>query len=239
MNPDSGNNSKTFKREQILSELPLPITSISPQKKNGDRFSLFHNNTYLVGVSSQSLIDFSIQKGTELTRDLFHKISRAEEYQAAKDKSFSLLARRDHGSEELRRKLARKGFSEQISDEVVGEFQNKELLNDRAYATNFTQDKHNLKQWGPKKIEAALYKKGVPRGVISSVVEDFFHGVNQNEVCTTLALKRKAHFLREANIIKRKQKIFRYLSGKGYSSSTIQHSMSTIINKLDAQEPNA
>lgn len=239
MNPETGNHSNKFEREQILTKLPLSITSISPQKKNGDRFSLFHNDTYLVGVSSQSLIDFSIQRGTELTRDLFHKISRAEEYQAAKNRCYSLLARRDHGSQELRRKLIQKGFSEPVSDEVVDEFQDKELLDDRTFAKNFAHDKHHLKQWGPRKIESTLYKKGVPRGVISLVIENLLDDVNQREVCITLALKRKAHFIREQNIIKRKQKIFRYLSGKGYSSATIQHSMSTIINKLDAQEPNA
>jgi len=76
MNPDQGKHSDPIKREQILTELPLVITSISPQKKNGDRFSLFNGKTFLIGVSSQTLLDFSIQKGMTLTRDLFHKLSR-------------------------------------------------------------------------------------------------------------------------------------------------------------------
>ncbi len=234
MNPDQGKHSDPIKREQILTELPLVITSISPQKKNGDRFSLFNGKTFLIGVSSQTLLDFSIQKGMTLTRDLFHKLSRAEEYQAVKDRCYKLLAGRDHGAEELRRKLVKKGFSPEISEQVVDEFHQKDLLNDHTYARKFSQDKHNLKLWGPKKIKSALYNKGVPKNVIESVIQDLRQEIDQKDICLELALKRRKHFLRETDEYKRKQKIFRYLAGKGYSSDAIQRSIPIIIEQLDA-----
>jgi len=76
-NPSSNSNS-------IEDQLPLTITSISVQKKRSDRFSLFHEDQFLIGVSSKTLIDFSIQKGTELTHELFNNIQYSEEYQAVK-----------------------------------------------------------------------------------------------------------------------------------------------------------
>lgn len=234
MNPDQEKHSDPIKRERILTELPLVITSISPQKKNGDRFSLFNDKTFLIGVSSQTMLDFSIQKGTTLTRDLFHKLSRTEEYQAVKDRCYKLLAGRDHGAEELRRKLVKKGFSAEMSEQVVDEFHQKDLLNDHTYARKFSQDKHNLKLWGPKKIKSALYNKGVPKNVIESVLQDLSEEIDQKEVCLELALKRRKHFLRETDEYKRKQKIFRYLTGKGYSSDAIKRTIPTIIEQLDA-----
>lgn len=220
--------------EKILRSLPLAITKISPQKKNSDRFSLFHKETFLIGVSSQTLLDYSIQKGTEITRDLFFRISNSEEYQSVKERCYRLLSGRDHGAEELKRKLIQKGFSPSMCDQVVEEFRKKDLLNDRAYASKFAYDKYHLKQWGPKKIKSALFKKGVPKAVISDVIKELKNNINPVDTCIELALKRRRHFLRETDTFKRNQKIFRYLAGKGYSSDKIKKAMPNIEKQLDA-----
>lgn len=220
--------------EKILQRLPLAITKISLQKKNSDRFSLFHKETFLIGVSSQTLLDYSIQKGTELTRDLFFRLSSSEEYQSVKERCYRLLSGRDHGAEELRRKLIQKGFSPSMCDQVVEEFRSKDLLNDRAYASGFAHDKYHLKQWGPKKITSALYKKGVPKAVITDVISELEASIDPVDTCIELVLKRRRHFLRESDSFKRKQKIFRYLAGKGYSSDTIKKAMPNIEKQLDA-----
>lgn len=220
--------------EKILQSLPLPITKISPQKKNGDRFSLFHKKTFLIGVSSQTLLDYSIQRGTRLTRDLYHRLSHSEEYQAVKDRCYKLLSGRDHGAEELKRKLVRKGFSESMSSKVVTEFREKDLLNDKSYALKFAQDKYHLKQWGPRKIQSALFKKGVPNQIIIEVIHELKSNINPVDTCIELALKRRRHFLREPDSFKRKQKIFRYLAGKGYSSDKIKKALPNIEKQLDA-----
>lgn len=231
MKPDSHNDPA---REKILRDLPLAITKISPQKKNSDRFSLFHETTFLIGVSSQTLLDYSIQKGTKLTRDLYHRLSSSEEYQSVKDRCYKLLSGRDHGAEELKRKLVQKGFSPAMCEQVVAEFREKDLLNDRTYATNFAHDKYHLKQWGPKKIKSALFKKGVPKTVISDVIQELKSNIDPVDTCIELALKRRRHFLRETDLFKRKQKIFRYLAGKGYSSDKIKRALPNIEKQLDA-----
>lgn len=228
------NAASDYEGEKILQSLPLPITKISPQKKNGDRFSLFHKKTFLIGVSSQTLLDYSIQKGTQLTRDLFHRLSDSEEYQAVKDRCYRLLSGRDHGAEELKRKLIRKGFSESMSSQVVAEFREKDLLNDKSYAQKFAQDKYHLKQWGPRKIQSALFKKGVPNQIITEVIQELKSNINPVDTCIELALKRGRHFLREPDSFKRKQKIFRYLAGKGYSSDKIKKALPNIEKQLDA-----
>jgi regulatory protein len=231
MKPDFQNK---YAGEKILRSLPLAITNISPQKKNSDRFSLFNEKTFLIGVSSQTLLDYSIQRGTLLTRDLFHQLSDSEEYQSVRDRCYKLLSGRDHGAEELKRKLVQKGFSTAMSEQVVAEFREKDLLNDRTYATKFAHDKHHLKQWGPRKIESALFKKGVPKIVISDTIRELKHTIDSVDTCVELALKRRRHFLREDDLFKRKQKIFRYLAGKGYSSDKIKKALPNIEKQLDA-----
>jgi len=221
-------------REEVLQKLPLAVTSIKPQKKNIDRFSLFHDTLFLIGVSSQTLLDFSIQKGFTLTPQLFRELSLSEEYQSVKERCFGLLSRRDHGAEELKRKVIRKGFSEEIAGRVIEELQSKDLLNDHQYAKSFAHDKYHLKSWGPRKIESALYNKGVPKRVVTDVIRELKDEIDPSETCLELALKRRKHFMREPDKFKRKQKIFRYLAGKGYSSDIIRKAIPQILEQMDA-----
>src|SRR5690625_6510082 len=45
--------------------LPLEITDLVPQQRNRDRFSLFHKETFLLGVSTDTLTRFQIGRGTD------------------------------------------------------------------------------------------------------------------------------------------------------------------------------
>ncbi len=228
--------STEFDREGILQELPLTITSVSPQKKRKDRFSIFNNSRFLIGVSAQTLTDFNLSSGVQLTSDLFQKISEAEEYQAAKERCYLLLSGRDHSSFELKQKIIKKGFEAEIAEKVTDEFSEKGLLNDRSFAVKFACDKAELNKWGPGKIRSALFEKGIDRQIVEEVIQNLSQSLEQSQICVDLALKRRKHFLREAEPQKRKQKIYRYLFGKGYDPEQINKALPQILESLNAKK---
>jgi len=231
MNPEWKNRSR--ETNDISDKLPLKITSISPQKKRKDRFSLFHEKTFLVGVSAQTLIDYSLKKGVELTPFLFDKIQKAEEYQKVKDSFYDFLSRRDHGFFELKQKGFKKGFSPEIMDDVLNEFDQKGLLNDLAFAEKFAADKAEFKQWGPKKIRSALRQKGIRKDHAEKAVKDLTNNLDQHQICVDLLKKKKRHYMREADPFKRKQKMYRYLAGKGFPGNVIQKAINTVKDSFD------
>lgn len=218
----------------IEGKLPLTVTSITPQKKSPDRFSLFHEKLFLIGVSAQTLLNYSIQKGVELTPSLFRQLHKSEEYSKVKESFYRYLGRRDHTGFELRRKVQKKKFSSQVVDEVLKEFESKGLLNDRVFAEKFAADKFTLNQWGPVKIKSALIKKGVRKEIAKEAIENELNNLEQDQICVDLARKRKRHFLREEDPFKRKQKIYAYLAGKGYTGTVIKKAMPEIIKIFDA-----
>ena len=226
---------KNMDADPVAEKLPLRVTSISPQKKRNDRFSLFHDKTFLIGVSSQTLLDFSLDKGTELTHSLYQSIKKAEEHQKIKDRAYLLLSGRDHASVELKQKLLKKGFSAAIIEDVLQELDDKELLRDDRFAKKFATDKAELRKWGPIKIKQALLKKGVGKNAAEIAVENATSDLEQDQICVDLALKRRSRFLREPDLFKRKQKIYRYLAGKGYTSDSIKKALPIILEKLNAE----
>ena len=218
----------------IENRLPLTITSISVQKKRKDRFSLFHEKEFLIGVSAQTLTDYNIRKGTVLTHDLFLKILHSEDYQKIKDAIYRYLSGRDHASFELKQKVMKKGFDAALIDSVLEEFDQKELLNDEVFAKKFAVDKSEFKRWGPVKIKQALYKKGISKPIAEKVVQNLSKNLAQDQICVDLLRKRKAHFSREEDPLKRKQKMYRYLAGKGYHGKSISKAIDSISNEFDA-----
>ena len=53
--------------DELIPLLPLTITAIQVQKKNKERFSLYHEDRFLLGVSTQTLVSCSLKKGALLT----------------------------------------------------------------------------------------------------------------------------------------------------------------------------
>lgn len=200
---------------------------------NPNRFSLYHEEEFLIGVHSKTMIDYSLQKGVILTPSLFEQINHSEHHNAAREASFRYLGRRDHSSHELKQKLIKKGFQEVVIDELIEEFIEKGFLNDHSFSIKFITEKTELNRWGRKKIESELYKKGVQQKTIHESLKTVFDNLSQDQICLDLVMKRKRHFLRETDPYKRKMKIFNYLAGRGFTSSDIKKAMPQIATELD------
>lgn len=220
-------------QREMPADLPLAVTKISPQKKNPDRYSLFHKKRFLIGVSQKTRSNFSIEKGTLLTEPLYKQLSEAEERSAIRQACLRYLARRDHSSSELLKKVGKKGYRRADILEVVRNLRNQGLIDDRGFAERYVADKIELNRWGPKKIRAKLYQKGVDREIIESVLDNALDDKKLQSACINLVLKRKRHFLREDDLFKRKEKIYRYLSGRGYSGSVIRSAWPQIEKELN------
>lgn len=76
-----------------------------------------------------------------------------------------LLARREHGVEELRRKLIGKGHAEDVVDRVLVKLQGKRLVSDDRYAAALVH--HQAKRGrGPVRIRSQLRQQGLKEEVI-------------------------------------------------------------------------
>lgn len=230
---DERNGSRNFE-DSVEEQLPLTITSIQPQKRNKDRFSLYHKDTFLIGVSTQTLTDFSLRKGDDCNQELYRKLKQAEGIHSIREACLRYLSRRDHASFELKQKLQKKEFETANIEMVIKEFAEKGWIDDSKFSSSFAIEKAELNRWGPKKIRAALYKKGLDKKSIETGLEYAFENLQPQKICVDLALKKKKRFAREKDPYKREQKIYRFLAGRGFHSEHIQKALPIIVEKIDA-----
>lgn len=213
-------------------QLPARITSISVQKKNKERYSIYVEEGFLVGVSESTLINLKLSKGVEVTPQLFRKIQREEGRFAVKSYLMKLLGRRDHARKELLTKARRKDYPDEVIIDILDELEEKDYINEESFAENFTADKFNLNQWGPAKIKAHLFKKGIPKHIIDKTISSYFEDLELKETYKNLVLKRKRRFLKEENPLKRKKKIFDYLNRKGFRPNSIFKHMDELMDMV-------
>ena len=88
---------------------------------------------------------------------------------AARVAALDALARRDHATGDLRRKLLFKGFDPTIVGEVIERLREEKLLDDRRYVANFIGYRAARGQ-GPLRVRADLRKLGLPDDVVEDGV---------------------------------------------------------------------
>lgn len=214
-------------------QLPGIISSISVQKNNNERYSIFVDDEFLVGVAEQTLLEFNLSKGKEITHALLRKIRRAEGRFKVKSYMVKLLGRRDHARKELYQKALKKDYPKEIIENVLDELQEKGYLNEAGFAEKFASQKSRLNKWGPAKIKAHLYKKGISRSIAEKSIKKAFEDEDLKTTFLDLVLKRKRRFLREEDPYKRKKKVFDHLARKGYRSSDIYDHLDELMKAIE------
>jgi regulatory protein len=86
---------------------------------------------------------------------------------AARVAALDALSRRDHASEELRRKLLDKGYDAAVVTSLIERLCAEKLLDDRRYLENFVAY-HAARGQGPMRVRADLRKAGVQGAPVES-----------------------------------------------------------------------
>jgi len=124
---------------------------------------------------------------------------------AARRAALDALARRDHASEELRRKLLERGYDAAVVGPLIERLCAEKLLDDHRYLENFVSY-HAARGHGPEWVRAQLRKLGLKGPQVDSSVEAYpdwilrLQGVRQKKFGTSLPSnyadrQRQARFL--------------------------------------------
>jgi len=205
------------------------ISKIEPQKKSKNRFSIFSDNEFKIGVSAETLLKFELQVDKIITPDLFQQIQENEDYIFLKESALRFLSRRPHSIKELKDKLFNKSKNTQSINRIVKEFLENNYLNDTTFAESFIADEIRLKNSGPLLIKNKLLNKGVDREIIDSKLNDAYDEPIQLKNCKLLAEKKLNIINKKVSASERKSKLINYLKQKGYHWDIIKQVVESII----------
>jgi len=132
---------------------------------------------------------------------------------------FRLLKFRIRSEKEIRNKLKAKRLADNIIDETVSYFKELDLIDDRRFAKEWISSRL-LKPFGIKRIRHELEAKGIECDTLEEELKKAFQDNREEDIVFQLA-KNQAGKYKGIEPLKAKQRIFGYLSRRGFNTDAI------------------
>ncbi len=137
----------------------------------------------------------------------------------ARNAALKYLSYRDRSTAEVRNKLREKNFEASEVDSAIDYLVRAGYLNDDRFADSLVNSRIRNKSWGPARISAELFSKGVSKETIRKVLPT-------GETVERTAAEAFLKWLRKKGLtppldVKESARAFRFLKGLGYPSYVI------------------
>lgn len=203
----------------------MMITSISQGKNNRKR--VYVDDAFVFALYSRELMQYGLKEGQPVSRELLDKIIKECVLRRGKLRAMNLLQARDYTRQGLRVKLMQSEYDETVIAQVISYLDDYHYLDDVRYAREYISFKKYKKS--QRQIEQALMEKGVSRDDIRQAFVELSEEYNleqEEQVLLKRLIEQKLRRLKpsEEEQVKR-VKVYRFLAGKGFSSSAIKEAM--------------
>lgn len=140
--------------------------------------------------------------------------------QQALSRLMALCARGEHSSGEMLQKMRLWGLADEAQARIMERLTKDRFVDDERFARAFVNDKIKYNQWGRRKIEQALWAKGVDRDVQQRVLD----AVDDEEYIKILRplLRSKERSITARNEFERQMKLIRFAQSRGFSMAEIE-----------------
>lgn len=203
----------------------MKITKIETQKKNDERVNIYIDEEFAFGLSLELVYTHSLKKGMEIDPSFLNNILLKEEQIKANNVALRYLGYRMRAEKEIRDRLYKDDFDEDIIDNSIDYLQKNGLIDDYEFAKAFTLDKININKYGPQRIRYDLYQKGIDRDIIDKVLSK---DDNEYERCLEAGEKKIYSYRKDDNQSKYR-KLSAFLQRRGFSYAVIRDVLRELI----------
>lgn len=198
------------------------ITKIESQKKNPKRRSIFLDGKFAFGLDEEVLYKYGLKIGEEVDQERIDQVLKSEVKKESKDATLKFLSYRMRSEKEVRDKLKKKGFANDLIAEVIKDLKRVNLLNDYEFASAWIRDRISNKPRGKTLLKQELWKKGIKEEIIEKVLREYFEDeeVELNLAKKLLEKRKKRYENLDKNVAKRRMMSF--LLRRGFSYETVK-----------------
>ncbi len=126
----------------------MRITAIEPQAHNSERFNLYVDGRFLLGVNSAIVLQLGLHVEQELLPEQLEQLQSDELEQQAVDRALNYRSFRPRSREEVRRYLRRKETPPDIIEAVLARLDRLDFVNDRAFASFWIETREQFNPRG-------------------------------------------------------------------------------------------
>ena len=213
--------------EPFLFKTYMPkITKITQQKKLQERFNLFVDGKFELGVDGSLIVKYDIKPGDEYTDSLKHDLENDDRIEIAYIGLINFIAFRERCEQEVKDWLYKKKYHD-LSDELIARLTDRNYLNNTRFARLFIKDRVKIQGWGPIRLRNELNAKRISKQIIESEIEAIREEYDFNQLAYDLALRKLKNI--ENPTYKDKKRLWSMLQRRGFEGSSISFALQDTI----------
>ena len=195
----------------------MRIDVFTAQPDRAGRYKVQFSDGTVMRLYKQTVQDFGLYSGLELTEEEFLRLQQAAKQMSAKMRAVRIVSASSVSKKDLEQRLIQKGEDVSCAKEAVAWMEDLSLLDDRKTAEQIVS-RCISKGYGLSRAKQALYEKRIPKEYWQEVLEDY---PNQQDAIRTYI----ENHLSDPSDRKELKKVIDALLRKGHSYSAIRRAM--------------
>lgn len=195
------------------------ITALAAQARHADRVNLAIDGEFALGLSGVIVLEEGLYVGQELTEADLLRLRGLEEVANATESALRLVTHRARTEVELRRRLARNGFSPEAITTTIERMHEWRYLDDEDFARRFVESREGHRPRSASMIRRELVGKGVDAETAGQVVDEA--AIDDEAIARELTRKWLSQHLRD-DAEARRRKLIGFLQRRGFGWDIIR-----------------
>ncbi len=166
----------------------MKITCIEPRKRRAERVDVHVDGELRLTLAQEIVLREGLRVGDEFSEARIRALEGEDLRWKVQEAALSLLSFRARTTTELRRRLLRKEFLEEVVDECVAGLAERGLVDDASFAEAFVRDRVRLRPRGARRLVQELRARGVDADTAAEAIGE----VMEHEAVSELDLAREA-----------------------------------------------
>lgn len=196
----------------------MKITKIKQQIKRANRYSVYIDGKYSYSLSENELLNQRLKVGQEFDNVEFEHAQQVAVEDKAYSRALDLLARRPRSVWEMDQFLKKKGYDNNVRSIILNKLINRELLNDKKFASAWVLDRRALKNISKRRLLQELQQKNISKEIIFQTLEA--DETDEQDVLRILVEKKRFQ-----SRYQDKHKLIAYLLRQGFDYEDIKQVM--------------
>ena len=145
------------------------ITAIEPQARHANRFNLYIDNRFAMGLSA--IIAAKLHVGQTLSDAELAELEQSKELDDAYEKALRFLETRPRSTTEVKHQLQKKKVAPDLIERVIARLTDAGLLDDAAFAKYWVENREEFRPRAGRALRFELKRKGLNDTDIGEALE--------------------------------------------------------------------
>ena len=204
------------------------ITRITAQVRDPKRSSVFLDGEFAFGLSTDRVLERGLVPKDVLTAERVAELIALDTTDRAIAAGMDLLSYRPRSTQEIRDRLARKGFAEPAVEAAIERLAGWGYLNDGDFARRWVENRTEHRPRGSRLLAQELRHKGIDRELIGETLEE----ADLDELAAALqAGERKAQSYAKLESAVAKRRLSGFLARRGFAGGTVRQATEQLLGE--------